>query len=96
MSKHAISKHADTDQTDWARVDAMTDADIDFSEIPEWTEEDVAKARRRGPQKAPLKEPISIRLSPQVVAFFKATGPGWQTRLDAVLCEYVATHRPAA
>ncbi|MEY6433588.1 BrnA antitoxin family protein [Thioalkalicoccus limnaeus] len=47
----------------------------------------------RGSQKAPPKEAVSIGLSPKVVAFFKAGGPGWQTRIDAVLREDVETHR---
>lgn len=47
----------------------------------------------RGKQKAPLKQPTTIRLSPAVTAFFKAKGKGWQTRIDEVLCEYVAQHQ---
>lgn len=41
--------------------------------------------RYRGPQKAPTKVPVSIRLSPVVVAHFKAAGPGWQARIDEAL-----------
>lgn len=91
MNKHVTSKSAESDLTDWARVDAMGDDDIDLSDNPEWTEEQFAKARHRGPQKAPLKQPISIRLSPEVIEHFKAGGPGWQTRIDAVLREYLAS-----
>ena len=40
---------------------------------------------KRGPQKAPTKVPVSIRLSPEVVKHFKAKGPGWQSRIDAAL-----------
>jgi uncharacterized protein (DUF4415 family) len=70
-------------------------------ENPEWTKEDFARARplgevlpsealknfkqHRGPQKTPRKVPVSIRLSPVVVAHFKATGPGWQARIDDAL-----------
>jgi len=39
------------------------------------------------------KVPIHIRLSPRVVSAFKATGRGWQTRIDAVLREAVAAGR---
>lgn len=39
----------------------------------------------RGPQKAPTKERVTIRLSADVVARFRATGAGWQTRMDAAL-----------
>lgn len=70
-------------------------------ENPEWTEQDFANARppeeilppeilaqfknTRGPQKAPTKVPVSIRLSADVVAHYKATGPGWQSRIDETL-----------
>jgi uncharacterized protein (DUF4415 family) len=40
---------------------------------------------KRGPQKAPTKIPVSIRLSPEVVKYFKAKGPGWQSRIDDAL-----------
>ncbi|MFN3835279.1 MAG: BrnA antitoxin family protein [Glycocaulis sp.] len=67
---------------------------------PEWTKEDFAKARpagelppeirkafprTRGPQKAPKKIPVSLRLSPEVVEHFKSGGPGWQARIDDAL-----------
>ncbi|MBF0169161.1 MAG: BrnA antitoxin family protein [Alphaproteobacteria bacterium] len=41
--------------------------------------------RGRGPQKAPTKEHISVRLDSDLVAHFRAIGPGWQTRLNALL-----------
>ncbi len=53
------------------------------------------KTRHRGPQKAPTKERATIRLSRDVVDRFRATGPGWQTRLDEVLREWLDTHLPA-
>ena len=40
---------------------------------------------KRGPQKAPTKIPVSIRLSPEVVKHFKDKGPGWQSRIDDAL-----------
>lgn len=39
----------------------------------------------RGPQKSPIKKRITIRLSPEVVEHFRATGSGWQARIDEVL-----------
>lgn len=65
-----------------------------------WTTADFARARpgselpeelraffpkTRGLQKAPTKIPVSIRLSPEVVDHFRATGPGWQSRIDEIL-----------
>lgn len=49
----------------------------------------------RGPQRAPLKERITIRLSPEVVRRFKSTGAGWQTRMDAALQDWLQLHEPA-
>lgn len=69
-------------------------------DAPEWTEEDWARAkpaievepelvewslRTRGKQKAPVKEFISIRLDRDITAHFRASGPGWQTRLNDTL-----------
>jgi uncharacterized protein (DUF4415 family) len=48
----------------------------------------------RGPQKAPTKQATTIRLSPDVMAAFKATGVGWQTRIDAALKDWLRTHSP--
>ncbi|QEY24782.1 BrnA antitoxin family protein [Neisseria animalis] len=45
--------------------------------------------RTRGRQKAPVKELVSIRLSPDVLAAFRATGKGWQARMDKALAEWL-------
>ena len=66
------------------------------SDNPEWTKGDFAKAKPfnevfptmrkgRGPNRAPTKELVSLRLSPEVLKHFKAGGPGWQTRIDESL-----------
>ena len=47
-------------------------------------------ARRRGPQTAPPKERITIRLDADIAAHFRASGPGWQTRLNDVLRQAIA------
>ena len=44
---------------------------------------------RRGPQKTATKVPVSIRLSPEVVAYFKSQGEGWQRRIDEALRSHV-------
>jgi uncharacterized protein (DUF4415 family) len=63
-----------------------------FDQLPESLQ---AKLRTRGVQKAPTKEQISIRLSPEVLEGFRAFGNGWQTMIDAALKEWLKTHRPA-
>ena len=72
----------------------------EVSDNPEWTEQDFAKVKpfaealpelaasirkRRGPNKAPTKKLVSLRLSPDVLDHFKAKGPGWQSRIDDAL-----------
>jgi uncharacterized protein (DUF4415 family) len=54
----------------------------------------VMGVKPRGPQKAPTKQATTIRLSPDVMAAFKATGAGWQTRVDAALKDWLRTHSP--
>ncbi len=49
----------------------------------------VVRRGRRGPQKTPTKKLISLRLSPEVIKHFKASGPGWQTRIDSTLLESI-------
>ena len=47
----------------------------------------------RGPQKAPTKVRVSLRLSSEVVDYFRATGDGWQTRMDSELLAMVHKHK---
>ena len=50
----------------------------------------------RGRQKSPTKERITIRLSRAVVQRFRATGDGWQTRVDVALQDWLKKGNPAA
>ena len=74
-----------------------TKQDWDDVQSPELTAGEMAKAkpfakafpelaasirRGRGPNKAPTKKLVSIRLSGQVLEAYKAKGPGWQSRID--------------
>lgn len=83
---------------------AMVDGDN-----PEWTDAEFAKAKRmqdlpvalqaklrrpRGPQKEPTKVATTIRLSRDVLDQFKASGVGWQTRMDSALRDWLKDHQP--
>ncbi|QXP86069.1 BrnA antitoxin family protein [Methylococcus sp. Mc7] len=71
----------------------MSDPDAAPLTDEEW--EAVKPPVRRGkPPAAAPKERITIRLSRDVVDRFKTTGPGWQTRTDAALAEWLKEHRP--
>lgn len=50
--------------------------------------------RPRGPQKAPTKVSTTIRLSNDVVQAIRATGDGWETRVNAALKDWLKTHSP--
>ena len=79
----------------------FSDSDLrEVSDSPELTKADFAKAkpfaevfpdlsvsirRGRGPNKAPTKKQVSLRLSPEVIKHFKKGGKGWQSRIDETL-----------
>lgn len=48
-----------------------------------------AYRRSRGTQKEPTKVPVSIRLSEEVVTYFRSQGKGWQSQINEILVEYV-------
>ena len=76
-------------QTDWERINAMRDEDIDTSEISEITEEQLRKATLRvgGKPITKGKVRINILLDAEVVAYFKAraSGRGYQTLVNEAL-----------
>lgn len=43
------------------------------------------KPGQRGPQRTPVKKKISLRVDAEVLAYYRATGPGWQTRVNEAL-----------
>jgi uncharacterized protein (DUF4415 family) len=77
-----------------------TKRDLKAVESPELTDEQMAMARPfaevfpelaasirrgRGPNKAPTKKLVSLRLSPDVLEHYRSKGPGWQTKIDETL-----------
>ncbi len=83
-------------QTDWQRLDAMQDADIDLSDCPEVTPAQFARAvvRRGGARPKPNKEQVTLRLDKDVLDWFKAQGKGYQTQINALLKAYMEAHQP--
>ena len=78
------------DRTDWAKVDAMTEADLERAIAedederdlgPDWTRAELVMPRPR--------QSVHLRLEPEVVDFFKDGGKGHITRMQAVLRAYV-------
>jgi uncharacterized protein (DUF4415 family) len=85
-------------QTDWARVDALTDRQIrraarsDPDAAPILDKKWFVKAKLVMPER---KVPISLRVDREVVNWFKSHGARYQSRMNAVLKAYVEAHRNA-
>ena len=72
-------------RTDWKRIDAMRDEDIDLSDSPELGLDFFANAILwPGP-----KQQITLRIDPDVLKFFKKQGRGYQSTMNAVLRKYM-------
>ena len=54
------------------------------------------QALRGRPRSGTAKQLVSVRYSPEVVAYFKSTGAGWQSRMDGVLRRYVSRQEQRA
>ncbi len=79
-------------RTDWARVDAMKDEDLDYSEIPE-LDENFFKEAVIWPG---TKHQITLRLDPDVLEFFREQGKGYQSTINAVLRKYMEAQKRAS
>lgn len=55
-----------------------------------------ALRRTRGKNKNPTKEQVAIRFDPEVLAAFRAGGPGWQTRINTALKEWLGAQQPVS
>ncbi len=91
MKKKTISEKS---KTDWERVDAMADEDIDLSETPEVSAEMFARAIvRRGLKPVARKTQLTLRIDSDVLEWYKNQGTGYQTRINALLREYMKAHQ---
>jgi len=84
-------------QTNWKKIDAMKDKDIDLSELPEISPEKFAKAIvRKGLKSITTKTQITLRIDTDVLNWFKAQGQGYQTNINALLKAYKNAHQSQA
>jgi uncharacterized protein (DUF4415 family) len=80
--------------TDWARVDALKDEEIDLSDVPEVTPEMFARAVvRRGLRPDSAKTRVTLRMDRDVVEWFKMRGHNYQAHINALLRAYMDAHR---
>ena len=80
--------------TDLEKLDAHVIQPDEYEDIPELTDEDFARGTwhiggkpisRGRPKSANPKEHVNMRLDRDVLAYFRAGGPGWQSRINAAL-----------
>ena len=81
-------------QTDWERIDKLTDNDIDLSDNPEISPNMFAKAvLRKGLKPVVKKTQVTLRIDDDVLTWFKNQGRGYQTRINALLKAYKEAHQ---
>jgi uncharacterized protein (DUF4415 family) len=98
-------------KTNWSKVqhEASNDAPVLWdteSDVYNPNDEDAVNAfwetalitspARRGKNRQPIKEQIAIRFSADVLQAFRASGKGWQTRMDEALKDWLKTHSPVS
>lgn len=85
-------------QSDWEAVRQRIEAGIESKEDEDSPEgakairEAIVKRRAGRPAGSSTKEQVSLRIDRDVLAAFRAAGPGWQTRLNAALKDWLKTH----
>lgn len=87
MNASNLKKHS---ETDWDRVDAMTDEEIDTSDIPELDEEFFASAEIRMPKD---KRTVLLTVDNEVFDWFEKQGPDIRDRMNAALRIYAEAHQ---
>ena len=83
-------------RTDFARLNAMQDGDIDTSDIPEVSPQMFAKAIVRRGLRPRTKTQLTLRVDSEVLGWFKKQGRGYQTRINTLLRAYMEEHEAQA
>jgi len=77
--------------TDWQKLEAMTDEEIDYSDIPPLDDSFFARATLGLPPQPQVT--ITIQVAPDVFAWFNAQEDGWERKMRAALRIYVEAHK---
>ena len=84
---------SNTSKTDWARIDAMTDDDVDTSDIPPLSDDFFEKAELRLPSNTTT---VSVRLTSETLAWFQSKGEAAEEHMTAALQIYAQAQQSAA
>ena len=91
MKKRVTTKRS---ETDWKRVDALKDKDIDKTDIPEVSPAVFARGLvRSGLKPAARKQQLTIRVDGDVLDWYKQQGQGYQTKINSLLRAYMDAHK---
>jgi len=74
-------------------IEAIGDQDIDYTDIPETDEAFWEKAELQMPKP---KKGVYLRLDQDLLDWLKGQGPGYQTRINAILRSYMETHHKSS
>jgi uncharacterized protein (DUF4415 family) len=81
-----VNDSSNTSRTDWAALEAMTDEEIDYSDIPPLSDEFFENAML----KVPATEADNlIQLDAEVMAWFRSQGAEYRSLINSVLCRYM-------
>ncbi|WP_429500746.1 BrnA antitoxin family protein (plasmid) [Robbsia andropogonis] len=89
MSKKPNLEMTDDENPEWGEAQFKTAKKLE--QMP--AEFQAAVRRARGPQKAPTKQLVSMRIDGDIIEAFKSSGDGWQTRMNGALREWLQTHK---
>lgn len=87
MSENALKP---TSKTDWARVSALTDSEIETSEIPPLDDSFFSRAQLRVPPQSLIE--VTLHLDPQVLGWFRKHGSSYEDLINAALRIYAQAH----
>lgn len=91
MNKPNTSKKS---QTDWTRIDAMTDDEIDYSDIPPITEEMFKNGiLRKGFKPIPNKNQENFPIDRDIIEYFKSLDFNYPAKINQLLREYMEAHQ---
>jgi uncharacterized protein (DUF4415 family) len=81
-------------QTDWQRLDAMTDEEIDLSDCPEVTPEMFARSVvRHSSRQSESKTQVILSIDSDVLDWFQSHDQGYQTQINQLLRAYMEAHQ---
>lgn len=90
-------------RTNWERLDALSDEEIDTSDIPALTEEDFSRSEWRfpGSSRSSASDPvhavmIEVAVDEDILAWFQSQGQDYQQRIRAALRLYAEAHQASA